>query len=329
MFLRFFRSSFFSQYLAIVIAGLLLWARAFIAPPLMPGASGPVPLYQLLHYLLEGIPLFAVILGFFLNLGSAFYLNYLLTKHEILPKNSSLAAFLFLFLVSYYPVLLTVHPANICLLILLIILERLFASYSRSESLELSYSAGFLISIGAMFYFPFIFFYVLIIIAFILFRTSSLREWMSSFIGLCSPFLFLLVYYFWYDVAGARIAGFFHTFRPVMNFEPFRNTGFLVFTSILFTLLVISVVLGLASISERTIEIRRKTILLIWLAVIVLATFPFVGSLLPFHLLISFITVSALISLYFLRLKESIWQEIIMMWLLIFVLVHNFFPFFQ
>jgi len=328
MFLRFFRSSFFSQYLAIIIAGLLLWGRAFFESPPIPVASGPVPLYKLLFFLLSDFPLLAVILGYFLNLFSAFYLNSLLTKHEILPKNSSLAAFLFLFLVSYYPVLLTLHPVNICLFILLLILEKVFASYSLKDPLEMVYSAGFLIGIGAMFYFPFIFFFALILVAFIVFRILSIREWICSFIGLGSPFIFLIVYYFWFDELKIKILEFFRAFIPFFNLEPFRNPGFLIFTGIQFILLLFGIFAGLARISERNIEIRRKTILLIWLAFFVLLSFPFVGPLLPYHLLISFITVSALLSLYILRLKNTFWQEIFLMLMIFSVLVHNLFPFF-
>lgn len=328
MILRFFRSSFFSQYLAVIIAGLLLWGRAFFESPSMPIASGPVPLYKLIFFLLSDLPLMAVILGFLLNLCSAFYLNFLLTKHEILPKNSSLAAFLFLFLVSYYPVLLTLHPANICLFILLLILERVFASYSRQEPLELDYAAGFLVGIGAMFYFPFIFFYLLILISFIVFRSSGIREWISSLIGLVSPFIFLTVYYFWFDEAKDRIHEFVQSFIPDFQLDAFRDTGLMIFTAIQAILLLFGIFAGLSRISERTIEIRRKTTLLIWLAVIVIFGFPFTGTLLPYHLLISFITVSALLSLYVLRLKNTFWQEIFLILLIFSVLAHNLFPFF-
>ena len=328
MFLRFFRSSFFSQYLAIILAGLLLWGRAFFVPPMMPVATGPVPLYKLLYLLLSGLPLLAVFLGYLLNLASAFYLNFLLTRHEILPKNSSLAAFLYLFLVSYYPVLLTLHPVNICLFILLFVLEQIFASYSRKDPLGLAYSAGLLVAIGAMFYFPFIFFYLFILVAFIVFRTSSMREWISSFIGIFTPYLFLIVYYFWFDLARFKILEFGHSFIPHFTLEPFRDTGLLIFTMLQFILLLFGVFAGLARISDRTIEIRRKTILLIWLAVFLILSAPFAGPLISYHLLISFIAVSALLSLYFLRLKNTFWQELLLMTLIILVLIHNLFPFF-
>jgi hypothetical protein len=328
IFLRFFRSSFFSQYLTIFITGLFLWSRAFYAPPPVPEASGPVPLYHLLCFLLSDLPFLAVILGFLVNLFSAFYLNWLLTKHEILPKNSSLAAFVFLCLVSYYPIFLTLHPVGISIVLLLRIIDRLFESYSKPDHLDLDYSTGFMAAIGSMFYFPFIFIYLLILISFIVFRTISPREWISSFIGLATPFLFLVIYYFWFNEAKARITAFFISFVPSIDLRTVSNTGFIIFTAFQGIFLLAGVFAGLSRISEKTIEIRRKTILLIWLAVIMLASAPFAGSLLPFHLLISFITVSALLSLYMLKLKKSFWHEIVLLVLIVFVMVNNLFGFF-
>jgi hypothetical protein len=328
MFLRFFRSSFFSQYLAIIIAGLLLWSRAFFIPPLMPAAAGPVPFYKLLFLLLSEYPLIAVILGFLLNIGSAFFLNWILTKHEILPKNSSLAAFLYIFLVSYHPVFLTLHPVNICLFILLFVLEKLFDSYSREDPLELAYSAGFLIAAGALFYFPFLFFYAFVLIAFIAFRTLSPREWIGSFIGLVTPFIFLIVYYFWFDLVPVRLHEFLRSFIPGIDMTPLKSPGFMVFTIILAVLLLFGIFAGMSRISEKTIEIRRKTLLLVWLVVVVIPGFFFAGPLVTYQLLISFITVSALLSIYILRLKETFWQEVVLGLLILFVLIHNLFRFF-
>ena len=328
MLLRFFRSSFFSQYVTIIMAGLLLWACAFFIPPPMPADTGAVPLYKILYFLLHDLPNFAVILGFILNLVSAFFLNYLLTKHEILPKNSSLAAFLFLFLVSYYPVLLTLHPVNICLFILLIILDNIFDSYSRQEPLDLAYSSGFLTAIGSMIYFPFILFFGLIIISFIVFRTTVIREWISAVIGLLSPYLFLFVYYFWNDEVTTRSLEFINSFIPSLDRGILTSRGFLGFTGILILLLLFGILSTLSRTSERTIEIRRKTLVLVWLAFVVFAGFPFSGSLLPYHLLISFITVSSLLTLYVMNLKKSFWQELILVGLILSVLIHNLFPFF-
>jgi putative flippase GtrA len=156
MFLRFFRSGFVTQYLAIGIIGLLLWGRAFIDPPAMPAPDGPVPMYSLIYSLLHSLPHVAVILGFILTLASAYLLNRLLTRNEVLLKNSSLSSLIFIALMSYFPFLLTLHQVSIAALFLLMILERLYRAYSRSESLELTYVAGFMIGIASLFYLPFI-----------------------------------------------------------------------------------------------------------------------------------------------------------------------------
>ena len=156
MILRFFRSGFPIQYITIGIIGALLWSRAFIDPPGMPAPDGPVPLYGLIYSLLYNSPHLACILGFILTLLSAFLLNRLLTENEVVLKNSSLSALIFIGLMSYFPFFLTLHQLSIVSFFLLMILERLYKSYSKSESLELNYVAGFLIGIASLFYLPFI-----------------------------------------------------------------------------------------------------------------------------------------------------------------------------
>src|ERR1035437_1483732 len=130
MFLRFFRSGFATQYIAIGIIGILLWSRAFFSPPGMPPPDGPVPLYELIYALLNTSPHAASLIGFILTLLSAFLLNRLLTRNEVVLKNSSLSALIFIALMSYFPFLLTLHQLSIATFILIMILERLNKSYS-------------------------------------------------------------------------------------------------------------------------------------------------------------------------------------------------------
>jgi hypothetical protein len=156
--IRFFKSSFVIHYCAICITGLILWGRAFFEPPPMPEPEGFVPFYSFLYSLLSGFPLIQVICGCFLVMGSTLILNHVLYNHSIVQKNSSLAGFIFIILMSYYPEFHTVQPVNIAIFFLLLILNQLLQSYNREEPLDLIYSAGFFIAIGSYLYFPFIFF---------------------------------------------------------------------------------------------------------------------------------------------------------------------------
>ena len=161
--IRFFKSSFFVQYLAICLTGLILWGRAFFEPPLLPEPEGYVPFYSFLFSLISGFPVIRVILGYILVNFSAIMLNRLFYGHNIVQKNSSLTGFIFMILMSYYPPFLTIHPVNITVFFLLLIISQLLKSYNRTESLDLVYSASFMITIGSLFYSPFIFFLLFII----------------------------------------------------------------------------------------------------------------------------------------------------------------------
>jgi putative flippase GtrA len=323
MILRFFRSCFVTQYIVIGIIGTLLWSRAFFAPPAMPAPDGPVPLYGLIYTLLHASPQVASILGFILTLLSAFLLNRLLTTSEVVLKNSSLAALIFIALMSYFPFLLTLHQLSIAAFILLMILERLYKSYNKSESLELTYVAGFLTGIASLFYLPFILFFFFLLISFVLFRNNDWHQWIGAFIGMITPYIFLSVYYFWFDKWMIKAHEYQRFFMISFDPVPFREPVFLILSCIVLILLVFGLIAVLSRLSEKTIEIRKKTILLIWLIPVMILTILFSASLIKFHLLISFITLSGLLSAYLLKIRNTFWQELLFIGILSVLLLNN------
>jgi len=323
MILRFFRSSFPIQFFTIGVIAILLWGHAFFNPPAMPAPDGPVPLYELIYNLLHRAPHIACIIGFILTIFSAFLLNRLLTQNEVLLKNSSLSALVFIALMSYFPFLLTLHQLSITTLILLMIIERLYKSYNKTESLELTYVAGFLIGINSLFYLPFIIFFFFLLITFIIFRNIDWHEWIGSFIGLITPYLFLSAYYFWYDKWMVKAIEYRRFFLMSFDLTPFREPSFLVLSGIIVFLLLFGLITGLSRLGERTIEIRKKTFLLIWLIPVMLGSIFFSGNLLKYHLLISFITLSELLSSYLLKIKNTFWPEMVFVGIMIILLLNN------
>lgn len=323
MFLRFFKSSFATQYILISLIGLLLWGRAFFHPSQMPLPEGPVPFYSILFYLLSGHPHFTAILGYLMVLGSAFLLNYLITGQEIVPKNSSLTAFFFIVLMSYLPFLLTIHPVNISVFLFLLIVKQLFEAYNRTESLDLIYAAGFYISIGSFFYFPFILFYAFILMSFIIFRSTSWRDWMSSFIGLLTPYLFLAVYYFFFNKINLKLYEYGHFFKVPLHIQININPVFLIFSSILVFGLITSFFYNLSHLSEKTIEIRKKNILFYWFIVLIIISFPFVGNYQNFHLQFTVIVISTFISSYLLQHKKIFVAELFCLLFFIAIVLNN------
>ena len=141
-----------------------LWLNAFLNPPGMPAPEGPVPLYSLIYLTLSNFPLLSTIFGFCLVLAETYWLTRILSRHELVLKNSSLSALIFLVMMSFLPGQLTLNPINIALGFMILILYHLLISYNKPEHLDRIFAAGFFTAVASMFFLPFIFWFVFVII---------------------------------------------------------------------------------------------------------------------------------------------------------------------
>ena len=323
MFLRFFRSSFAAQYIVIGLTGLILWARGMIDSLPMPAPVGPVPLYRLIYFLLSAYPGLSTISGFILASCCAFLLNHLLNKHDLIVKNTSLTAFIFMILISYYPSFLTLNPVLISLFFLLLVMRRLNESYGRSEPLDLFYATGFLGAIGSFFYLPFIFIFIYLVFALVILRSTSWREYMSLLIGIFTPFLFLVVYYYWSGILEARALEYVLSLH--IQFIPgiHRSAFFIVLSVVILLFFAVAYFSYINQPPERTIEVRRKSLLLFWIIVIVMLSSPVASGLLDFHFELLFIPGSWLISTYLLQKRHAVLKEFVFLLLFLTILLNN------
>jgi hypothetical protein len=325
MFIRFFRSSFPVQYLVIALVGLLLWGKALIQPPPMPAPEGPVPLYSLLYILLSGFPHIAVIFAFILVLIESWLMNILLNKHELVLKNSSLASLIFLIMMSSSPIYLTLNPLNITILTSLIILNNLMLSYSRAEDLDLIFSSGFFSAIGSLFYFPYILMLFIVPVSFVLFRSSKWRESAAALIGFLTPFIFLATWYFLTDHLKQQV-GVYEKMISSLFFYPIhlQTDDWIIgiFTLILAIWGLYYLVRGPM---EKTAEIRAKTYLVAWLILISFPSVAYSTTLVVFHLVMLFPTLTLLLTSAFLGIKKKRWAEIIFLIYFLMILVNSYF----
>ena len=148
------------------------------------------------------------------------------------------------------------------------------------------------------------------------------REWAGSLIGLMTPGLFLGVYWFWTDSLKTVLADYSAFFETPALSNPWKDTGSLVSVVFLIVFLFSGLYYNFSHLSEKTVETRKKMILLNWYAVWVIATVPFAGSLLFFHPGLAFIAlVPFLTNLYFSRKKTLRWE--LLLWAFILVIAAN------
>jgi len=325
LYIKFFKSAFPLQFITIGIIALLLWLRAFIEPLQMPSPDGPVPLYQMIFNIFHSIPVISTLLGFLLVVGESFWITAILNRNALILKNSSLTSLIFVVLMSMLPEQLTLTPVNITVFLMLLILQNLLISYNKPDHLDLVFAAGFFTAMAGLFYLPFLLWFTFVPISFVVFRSGQWREWVVSMIGMTTPFVFLSVYYFWFDQLTLQVIEYLSFFRYLLFYPNPFGEDFMILGG--FTLIL--VIWGIFSIwsgpMEKTVEVRAKTNLFLWIILFTGLSFTFSRSLAIYHPLLAVPALSFVISGALTSLKKTKIAEWILLVYFLTVLLNNSF----
>jgi hypothetical protein len=322
MFINFFKSSFFSQYLVITVIGFVLWIQAFVSPPGMPVPDGEIPLYSLLYNILNGFPLIATLIAFILVLAETYFVAAMFSRHELVLKNSSLSALVFIVMMSFYPTLLTLTPVNISVGFLIIILHQILIYYNKPEHLDRVFIAGFTTSIASLFYLPFILWFAFILISLLVCRAGNWRAWMAAFIGLATPFFYLAVWTYWQDDFIGVFGQYLEFFKKIEFFPNPFNVGYYILGSYTLFLSVWGILFHQKA-TDKVVEIRAKSNVLLWTFFFVLASFLYARSMAAFNIALAFPALTMVITRTLTGLKKTRVAETILLIYFLMVLVNN------
>jgi len=318
--IRSFRSGYPVQFLTIGLIALIIWGISAANPVDMPGEQLSAPLYNLIYDWLHNLPYLCLALGFLLIITEAVWLNIILNQHSLIPSNSSLAALIFVLTISLIPDSHTLNPVNISIVFLLLILQSLLRAYNETEPVEAVYAAGFFTAVGSFFYMPVMLFYLFILLSFIIYRSFSWREWISSLLGFLTPFFYLAVIWFLLDdrekISLSFLQPLLHPIWPVMHLN--------LATWISFGLLLLLTINGLRTIilrlPDKTVEIRKKTLVVIWMFATGIITIVYAGQIPSFHVGLLAAAIAVFLTDFLLLANKRLWGDIFLWLLLISVL---------
>ncbi|MHC1706143.1 MAG: hypothetical protein AB9842_01340 [Bacteroidales bacterium] len=317
MLIRLFRTESLLQFILLLFLGVLLWMPAFINPVPSPIPWSPVPVYEKIIGLIGTVGLLNTILAFILVLAQGIILTLLLSAHDLSPRNNLLPAIIYMILMSWNPLMLTLNPALITNAILLIFLFLFMKVYERPDAFKEVFSACFTLSLACFFDAPLIILLLLVWFGFLIYRVFTWREWMISLIGFGLPLIYICFYYFW----KGELSGLLNRTTTVINqIEPidyyFDPVTYIIL--IIMGLLVLSAILRIYSIiQEKVISIRKKFLFIIWFFMLTIPVFLFSGNTMWYQGSISLLPATALISFHFASLKKLFWWEILFTTLLL------------
>jgi hypothetical protein len=129
----------------------------------------------------------------------ALLLNYIVNFYNLLSKPSFLPALMYVTVASLFTPFLTLSPPLICNFLVIWMLYKVLAFYKSTDVKANAYDLGMIVAVGSIFYLPFIYFFLIIWIALLIFRPFDWRDWAAAVMGYATIFFFLAVSYYLTD----------------------------------------------------------------------------------------------------------------------------------
>jgi hypothetical protein len=156
-------------------------------------------------------PFTNVMLAALLVLVQALLLNRVVNQFNLLGKPSYLPALMYVTISALFTPFLMLSAPLICNFLVIWMLSKLFSLYQGDEVKSAAYDLGMIVALGTLIYLPFIYLFLAVWIALIIFRPFNWREWVSVIMGFVTVFFFLAVFYYLND----RLSQFVNIWLPL------------------------------------------------------------------------------------------------------------------
>jgi hypothetical protein len=324
MLIRFFKSSFYLQYLFLIVLATTLWIRAYTTPCLEIQAGPESPLFLLLLQLLPEKALVFSISGLFLLLAEALILNFILIRNEIVPKNTLVPAIVYIVLMSQSPLMLALNPVLCAGFFIILAIDRIMKTYGQADPTKNVFSAAILLALASLFYFPAVFLWLVLFLSFIIFGTFSMRVFFVSLSGIFTVYLYLFLAYFVMDNLAGQYCIYENWFFEIPGIDiSSYYMQYMVWGGIALFLLA-AFLHSISHMNEWSISLRKKILLIIWFFILSFSTLIYEGDQFLNTALLVAIPASIIISGYLAnRRKVSTLMEICFLLLLLITVINN------
>lgn len=323
MLIRFFKQSYIIHFIAFFILAVAYWTPAFIAPDAVYEIERLSPFYNLIITNISN-PTLLVVIAFISLFVQSIYLDSILTEHELCDRNSSFVTFFFFTIMSMHISLLKFHPILLAGFFLLKAIDSLLKLYLADDQRRACFKIGFYIGVASLCYFPSIYFILLVSIILMIYRLVTWRKVVIPMIGLIIPYIFLATFYFCIDQLEAS----FNDYLIISTPDLVKITSFNIYENalgIIGGLFLLIVLLGMFTrISEKSMSVRKKSIVFICILIISIFIFLFRGNT-NLGFIILALPMTALTSIYFDHKKKFFWMDLLFTLSVILIIFNNFY----
>lgn len=327
MIILFFKNSYLPQYIALFLLAALLWTPSLLTSSNEPELTANLisPLFPVFIKLLGNNHLIITLINFVLVFSGAILSNHILEKNDLIPRNSLVAAFFFILLLSQVNFSI-VNPGYIVVFILLVMLLFILGIYKIPEPYNQVFNSGLLIAIASFLYFPSIAYLLFIWIVFLVYRIYYWREWIILPVGVVTLYILLWAGYFMFDKLEETIKEYSPFFR--FNFLSESWHAFSILEMVVYALISFLFLWTLINIlthySDKLLIVRKRVISLFWFFVLLFISLFITGFEFLTHQVLFMMAISLLISVGISYAKKFYWLDIFITGLTVLILVEKY-----
>lgn len=193
--LKFFRHSYMAQLIVIVLLMVALWIPVFISHMSEVTVGSPTtPLYNLCAAIFGSSSLAMTVFAFVVFGTTVFFFNSMMTVNQMVTRNSSIAAFIYILCISCVPILDESYPFLLACPFIMIAVHTVYLIYQVEKPESYLMNMGFVIAVASMFYFPSIVLMVWVLLAMMIIGFRELRHYLIPLTGFMAPYLVLTAY---------------------------------------------------------------------------------------------------------------------------------------
>ena len=323
MVLSIFKKSYFIQISWIIIFSILLAIPAFFQSNTLFIPKSTIFLKLICFYPWFKINWIYQLFSYLLLLSFALYIRRFLATNLLINRHNFIPSLLVLLLFNvFYP--FQYQALSVVFIFLVSISISLLIKSSENETPDNNiFGAALTLSLASFLSYSAIILFPIIWISFFIFKTLKIRYLFMTLIGLSIPYLFLLTYLFWcnsLDILFEEINAIENLYFHINQISGLLNLAIL-FLLLFFTFISLSKIIS--ETSSKLIEIRRKTILFLWIFAFGLYTFIFYPDTISNNIII--IALPAILGHYLIKIKKQrLWIDFIFTILVILIIINRY-----
>lgn len=181
--LKFFKHSYLTQHIVIIVMAIVLWLPTFISRSAFFIGDDNTPLYNIIISLFDFSPFIINTIVFVVFVISLFLFNSVLSANRLVNKYSTVGSLTFLLMMCSTSDLHICYPFIMACPFILMAMHTLFLIYQTENPENYMMNIGYFIAVASLFYYPSVFLMLWVFVSFLILGFRKLRYLLIPFVA--------------------------------------------------------------------------------------------------------------------------------------------------